>query len=234
MTSIEWTDTLSRLRALLAEASLLPWGAVKGAKEALKGWPIGFECGSDDDGNWAVSIFGRHASEGPTRGAGNDARLIAAAVNALPALLAVAEAAERIRAADHARGHPAPVGLPVIATCGQCAHMGADDEGAWSNENPPTCAHPKARTVFVARLDPPPPECPLRKAPATPAPVVPSAVREDTFAALAKGLAEAVHRTIDGDRGAWKTVFEFTRAIEQVTEGYALDPRAALEEVLRG
>ena len=74
----------------------------------------------------------------------------------------------------------------------------------------------------------------LAEAPATPAPVVPSAVREDTFAALAKGLAEAVHRTIDGDRGAWKTVFEFTRAIEQVTEGYALDPRAALEEVLRG
>lgn len=96
---------IARLRELLAEASLLPWTAV--TREALKGWPIGFECGDDDDGNWAVSIFGRHASEGATRGAGNDARLIAAAVNALPALLDRLEAAEAVVAAarEESRSH---------------------------------------------------------------------------------------------------------------------------------
>ena len=86
-------NTIKELRALLSEASLAPWEAVKNEREAMKGWPLGyFAAGADDDGTWWVRITGRHASEGPTRGAGNDARLIAAVRNALPDLLAVCEA----------------------------------------------------------------------------------------------------------------------------------------------
>ncbi len=76
-----------------------------------------------------------------------------------------AAAVERIRAADHTRRHPAPVGLPVIRVCGDCAHRNErglcrmlTDGGAF---------------VPVGSMDEPLKACPLRtvrEAPATPAP----------------------------------------------------------------
>ena len=84
--------TIKELRELEAAASLAPWEAVKDVATALRGWPVAFGCGDDDDGNYCVRVTGRHASEGPTGGAGTDARLIAAMRNALPRLLSERDA----------------------------------------------------------------------------------------------------------------------------------------------
>ena len=95
------SKTTKELRELLAEASFAPWVHKQG-KAAFDGWPVAsFGSADDGDRHW-VSVMGRRASEGPTRGADSDAKLVAAMRNVLPDLLAVVEAAEQLR---HWRKH---------------------------------------------------------------------------------------------------------------------------------
>lgn len=89
------SDTVKELRELLASASFSPWHHKQG-KEAFNGWPVASFGEADDGQSHWVSVMGRHASEGPTRGADNDAKLVAAMRNALPDLLAVVDAARAL------------------------------------------------------------------------------------------------------------------------------------------
>jgi hypothetical protein len=98
----EVDEAVKEIEELLAKASLPPWAARCAPYGKLPdGWPVGYvvvedekpkvgdlKLGDGDEGNWWVTILGRHASEGPTHDAGVDAKLVAKLRNNIALILA--------------------------------------------------------------------------------------------------------------------------------------------------
>ena len=97
MTDSERID-LAELRRLHEAATPWPW-IIETGPYSGRNWLVGFgNCGADGE-DYSVTTDGLHASDCNGATAGDDCRLTAAARNALPALLRLAEAAMDMSAA---------------------------------------------------------------------------------------------------------------------------------------